>query len=204
MVLAPRRPNPAKAVGEYQDAYPTAKKVTVAGFEGIRSVNGVTLLFTEVDRPAPEPGPDRITAAAPQTAFWHHVWASNDARGLLTRLRAADPAFDSAQLIPQFTGLEGEPVDFSSDTIRGFLTTKQLDEARQQDVVPTHRGGYFNWYGPDGVVMETLDGGPEHYRIIGMFQEQPYCGVVWYQRHLNAVHGLDVCHGPRRRITSVL
>ena len=35
----------------------------------------------------PAPGPDRITDKAPQTAFWHHVWAANDGRAALKRLR---------------------------------------------------------------------------------------------------------------------
>jgi hypothetical protein len=77
-------------------------------------------------------------------------------------------------------------VDFSSDTFPGFLTTREVNDARLQGLVPPRRGGYFNWYGPDGVVMETADGGPEAYRIVGMFQEQPYCAVLWYRHHLNA------------------
>lgn len=178
--------NPSRAVAEYHDAHPTATLVTVFGFEGIRAVNGVTLLFQDVDQPLPAPGPDRVSPNAPQTAFWHHVWASNDARVLLDRLRAEDPAFDRTRMIPQYTGPEGDTVDFSSDTISGFLTTSELQAARRRGADPTHRGGYFNWYGPDGVVMETSDGGPENYRLIGMFQEQPFCAVHWYRRHLNA------------------
>jgi hypothetical protein len=179
-------PDPSAAVDAFMKLYPASTKVTVAGFTGIRSANGVTMLFTKVTRPAPAPGPGRVSAAAPQTAFWHHVWSVTDARATLRQLRAADPTFDRTKFIPQLTGPDGATVDFSSDTLSGFLTTGQLEAARKAGRTPTHRGGYFNWYGPDGVVMETSDQAPEAYRIVGMFQDQPYCAVFWYRKHLNA------------------
>jgi hypothetical protein len=89
-------------------------------------------------------------------------------------------------MIRQYTGPDGMTVDFSSDTFPGFLTTDQVAEAKRNGVQPTHRGGYFNWYGPDGVVMETTDGPSERYNIVGMFEEQPYCALIWYQQHLLA------------------
>jgi hypothetical protein len=179
--------NPAAAIQEFLEIYPASTKVMVGGFEGLKSANNVTMLFTRVTAPPPAPGPDRITAAAPQTAFWHHVWSAQSARAVLARLRAQDPAFDRKRFIPQYVGPEGDTVDFSSDTLSGFLTTSQLAEARRKGLTPTHTGGYFNWYGPDGVVMETSEqGGVEAYRIVGMFQEQPYCALLWYREHLHA------------------
>ena len=180
--------DPSAAIAEFLTVYPGSSKVTVAGLDGVKSANNVTILFAKVNTRPPAPGPDRITRAAPQTAFWHHVWSAPDARAVLQRLRSADPRFDSSRFIPQYTGPKGGTVDFSSDTFSGFLTTGQVEEAARKGQTPTRRGGYFNWYGPDGVVMETADGGggAEAYRIVGMFQEQPYCAVLWYQRHLNA------------------
>jgi hypothetical protein len=179
-------PNPSAAVDQYMSVYPTSTKVTVAGFDGIRSANGITLLFTKVNTPPPAPGPDRIRDKAPQTAFWHHVWAANDGRAALKRLRDSDPAFDKARLIPQYTSPAGGTVDFSSDTFPGFLTTTQVEEAKAKGATPTHQGGYFNWYGPDGVVMETTDARAEAYTIVGMFEDQPYCALFWYRQHLKA------------------
>jgi 4-carboxymuconolactone decarboxylase len=179
--------DPSAAIAGFLDIYPGSTRVTVAQFEGLKTANNVAMLFTKVSTPPPAPGPDRVTAASPQTAFWHHVWSAQDARAVLQRLRARDPAFDTKTFIPQYTGPDGGKVDFSSDTFPGFLTTRQVEEARQKGATPTHTGGYFNWYGPDGVVMETSDQGrTEAYRIVGMFQEQPYCAVLWYREHLNA------------------
>jgi hypothetical protein len=178
--------DPSAAIDALMKVYRASAKVHVAGFEGIRSANGVTLLFTKVERRPPVPGPDKVTAAAPQTAFWHHVWSAPDARSILKTLRDEDRAFDKTRFIPQYTSPSGETVDFSSDTFSGFLTTRQVEEAKRKGQQPTHEGGYFNWYGPDGVVMETTDARSDAYRIVGMFQEQPFCAVIWYQKHLNA------------------
>ena len=179
-------PNPSAAINDFLKVYPASTKVRVGGFEGIKTANGITLLFTKVSSRPPAPGPDRVTAAAPQTAFWHHVWAAADGRQTLQRLRDSDAAFDNTKLIPQYTSPAGGIVDFSSDTFGGFLTTSQVEEAKRKGVSPTHRVGYFNWYGPDGVIMETTDGPTESYNIVGMFQEQPFCAAMWYQKHLNA------------------
>lgn len=178
--------NPGAAIDAFLKVYPASTKVTVAGFEGLKTANDVHMLFTKVNTPPPAPGPDRASAAKPQTAFWHHVWAAADGRQTLKELRDNDRKFDSTRLIPQYTGPEGGTVDFSSDTFSGFLTNSQLEEATRNGERPVHRGGYFNWYGPDGVVMETTDGPTERYTIVGMFEEQPYCALFWYQKHLNA------------------
>jgi hypothetical protein len=178
--------SPSATVAAFMQLYPSSTPVTVAGLSGIRSANGITLLFTKVDSPPPAPGPDRITERAPQSAFWHHVWVSTDARGLLRRLRESDPSFDRTRFIPQYTSPAGGTVDFSSDTFQGFLTTAQVDGAKAKGVAPTRQGGYFNWYGPDGVVMEAATGPAEAYTIVGMFQDQPFCARFWYLKHLNA------------------
>ena len=70
--------NPNAAIAEFLTIYRASAKVTVAGFEGLRTANDVYLLFTKVKTAPPAPGPDRVTAKAPQTAFWHHVWAAAD------------------------------------------------------------------------------------------------------------------------------
>src|SRR4029077_6185618 len=87
-------PHPSATINEFLKVYPASTKVTEGGFEGIRSANGVTLLFTKVNAPPPAPGPGRVTAKAPQTAFWHHVWAASDGRATLRHLREIDPSFD--------------------------------------------------------------------------------------------------------------
>jgi len=98
-------PDPSAAITDFLKVYPASTKATIAGFESIRSANNVTMLFTKVNRPPPVPGPDRITAAAPQTAFWHHVWSATDGRQALERLRENDRQFDKTKFIPQARAL---------------------------------------------------------------------------------------------------
>ena len=171
---------PEKAIAGYLKAYPSLTTVTTWGLPGVKAPNGVTLLFTKVGGPLLMPGPDRDDV--PQSAFWHHVWNVTDVRRTLVRFKA-DSEF---KLVPQYLGPDGAKGEVSSDGLPGFLTTAQLDAARARGAQPSHRGGYFNWYGPDGVLMETLEGPSEVYTILGMFQEQPLCAVLWYRSHLNA------------------
>jgi len=99
--------NPKLAIAEFLTIYPASAKATVAGFEGLRTANDVYMLFTKVNMPPPAPGPDRVTAKASQTAFWHHVWAAADGRRVLETLRRRDPAFDRTRMIRQYTGPDG-------------------------------------------------------------------------------------------------
>jgi hypothetical protein len=174
-------PNPAAAIDGYLKSYPTNTRAQALGLDGFKTSNGVVMLFTKVSTPSPVIGPDR--PGAPQTAFWHHVWNVPDVRNALPTFREGIPGF---RLIPQYLDPEGTTGEFSSDGLTGFLTSSQVAESKRQGGVPSRRGGYFNWYGPDGVVMETLQGATETYTIFGMFQEQPVCALLWYERHLNA------------------
>src|SRR2546426_8493792 len=63
-------PHPSAAIAEFLKVYPGSTKVIVAGVEGLRAANGVYMLFTKVSAPPPAPGPDRVAASTPQTAFW--------------------------------------------------------------------------------------------------------------------------------------
>jgi hypothetical protein len=180
-------PNPTATINEFIKIYPHTTKLTVGGYEGLETENGVLMLFSKVDKAPAWQGPDRDPKTAPLTAFWHHVWTHRDGRRLLKDLRAADPKFDQTRMIWQYTGDERVKVDFSSDAHNGFLMTEQVKEARAKGEQTSGRGGYVNWYGPDGVVLETTDtDGPESYNILGMFEEQPYCALFWYEKHLNA------------------
>ena len=44
--------------------------------------------------------------------------------------------------------------------------------------------------------METTDGPSERYSIVGMFEEQPYCALLWYRQHLLASDPPAGARGP--------
>jgi len=181
-------PDAASAIGEYISVLPESVRTSFAGLPGFKSANGVYFLFTDVEAAPSAALPDRVSAATPQTAFWHFVFASDDIRGTLARLRAEIPDFES-RLLPLYTGPDGATVDMSGDTHPGFRTAAQL-EAIQGEAIQPLDTGYFNWVGPDGVILEHAQRpdrtNPPGLVVFGMFQEQPLCAVEWYVRHLNA------------------
>ena len=177
-------PNPEAAIAVYVRAHPSNTRATFGGITGFRTSNGVYFLFDKVAAPPPAAMPDRLSARNPQTAFWHFVFPVPNLRATLQRFHAEDPTF-ATRLFRLYTGPDASTVEMSGDTLPGFLTSQQIDEAKTKGVTPTGDGGYISWAGPDGAVMETAQG-DERLSIFGMFQEQPYCAVLWYQRHLNA------------------
>src|SRR5688572_33039381 len=71
--------DPASAMAGYLKLWPAStKKTTVAGFEALENGRAY-LLFTKVDRPAPN---------RPQSAYRHQVWLTANVRDYVARARA--------------------------------------------------------------------------------------------------------------------
>jgi len=96
------------------------------------------------------------------------------------------------KLLPLYTTEEGGYVLISSDTWPGTggvlgLTKAQIAEAKTKGVKPAGGGGFAYMQGPDGAIVEYLGNQPvERMNHVHMWQEQPFCAQLWYQRHLNA------------------
>jgi hypothetical protein len=177
--------DPTAAIREYLLAHPSNVREQSLGFEGFRTSNDVRFLFTRVNRPPQAAIPDRITRLSPQNSFWHFVFPVANLRETLARYHSQIPDF-AKRILPLYTGPDGKTVEMSGDTLPGFLTPQQMADARAQGAKPTGDGGYISWIGPDGAIMEASQGPVEKLTIFGMFQEQPFCAIYWYQRHLNA------------------
>jgi len=164
--------NPSAAITGYMKLWPaTTEKAAVAGFEGLR--NGrLYLLFNKVSSPAP---------TEPQSAYWHQVWLTPDVRTYVTRARA-----NGMEPEPLHTSDEGGIVQVSSDTFPGTLTRAALAEAKQKGVVPTRQAGFTYIKGPDGLSVEGFERAGETERLaqIDMWQDDPVCAELWYERHL--------------------
>ncbi len=167
-------PDPAAAIAGYMKLWPTTtKKVTVDGVDGIE--NGkLYLLFNKVAQRAP---------VLPQSAYWHQVWLTPDVRTYLARARAS-----GMEPEPLYTSDEGGRVDVSSDTFPGTLTKAALAEARRTGVMPIRQAGFTYIAGPDGLSVEGFERAGETERLgqIDMWQDDPICAELWYQRHLGA------------------
>ena len=138
------------------------------------------VLFTKVDAPPP---------SAPQSAIWHFGWHVADARGTLDTYKSRS----EVELCPLYTTDEGGSVLISSDTWPNVgnvlgLTKAQIAEARAKGVQPPGGGGFvYMRGGPDHALVEFAGNYPaERFNHVHLYQEDPICALLWYQKHLNA------------------
>jgi catechol 2,3-dioxygenase-like lactoylglutathione lyase family enzyme len=170
--------NPEAAIAFYTSAFPSTSKTTWGGLPALRSPNNVLVLFTKVDQPP---------ATQPQTAMWHFGWHVTNERAALSRMRAA-----GTTVLPLYTSDEAGTVGISTDTFPGTggvlgLTKTQLAEARKSNVKPTGVAGFAYIRGPDDAVVEVQGDMPaERFNHVHMYQEDPFCAQVWYQKHFGA------------------
>jgi len=171
--------NPQAAIDFYLRQFPSTSRTTWAGLPALRSPNNVLILFSKVDAPPP---------TEPQTAIWHFGWQVTDVRRNLEAYKTRP----DVKLLPLYTTEEGGSVLISSDTWPGRdgvlgLTRAQIADAKAKGVEPARKGGFAYMRGPDNVIVEYLGDYPaERFNHVHMFQEEPFCAQLWYQKHLNA------------------
>ena len=159
-------------------AFPSTSKTTFGGQPALQSPNNVLVLFNTVLTPP---------ATQPATAFWHFGWHVTDVRATNERYRK-----QNIPLLPLYTGVGAGTVDISSDTYPGTggvlgLTLAQIAEAKAKDVKPALGAGFAYLRGPDDAIVEYQGNmRAERFNHIHMYQEQPFCAALWYQRHLMA------------------
>jgi catechol 2,3-dioxygenase-like lactoylglutathione lyase family enzyme len=171
--------NPDAAIDFYMKEFPSTTKTSVAGFPALKAGN-IYVLFTKVSTPPP---------TEPQTAIWHFGWHVVDVRKNLAMYKERK----EVKLLPLYTSDEGGSVLVSSDTYPGTggilgLTKSQLAEAKAAGVKPLGGAGFAYLQGPDGAIIEYQGNMPvERFNHVHMYQEDPFCAQLWYQKHLNAI-----------------
>ena len=169
--------NPEAAIDFYTRQFPTTAKDTFAGQPALKSPTDVWILFTKVATPPP---------TEPATAFWHFGWHVTDIRQSAERFRQ-----QGVTLVPLYREEAGATVVVSSDTWPGVggvlgLTKAGIAAAKAKGVQPAGGGGFAYVRGPDDALIEYQGNQPrERFNHIHMYQEQPLCAQLWYQRHLN-------------------
>src|SRR6267154_1492169 len=157
--------DPNAAIDFYTRQFPSTSKGSWGGFPALKSPNDVMVLFDKVDRPP---------SSEPQSAIWHFGWHVTDSRRRLETYKTRP----EVELLPLYTSEEGGSVLISSDTWPGQggvlgLTKAQIAEARQK--------------GPDDALVEYAGDHPaERFNHVHLYQEDPLCAQLWYQKHLNA------------------
>jgi catechol 2,3-dioxygenase-like lactoylglutathione lyase family enzyme len=171
--------DPDAAIAFYTRQFPSTARTMWGGIAALRSPNNVMVLFNKVATAAP---------ILPQTAIWHFGWHVVDVRRNLATYKMRP----EVQLQPLYTTEEGGSVLVSSDTWPGTggvlgLTKSQIAAARAAGVRPAGGAGFAYMAGPDNALIEYQGNFPaERFNHVHMFQEDPFCSQLWYQRHLQA------------------
>jgi hypothetical protein len=157
--------------------FPSTTKATVAGLPALKA-GRVYVLFTNVSTPPP---------TQPQTAIWHFGWHVVDVQ----ENRKAYEQRKEVPLLPLYTTDEGGSVLVSSDTWPGAngslgRTKAEIAEARATGIQPTHGAGFAYLEGPEGAIIEYQGNMPaERFNHVHLFEQDPFCAELWYQKHLN-------------------
>jgi catechol 2,3-dioxygenase-like lactoylglutathione lyase family enzyme len=171
--------NPDAAIDFYVKQFASTAKASWGGLPALKTPNNVMLLFTQVDT-AP--------AIEPQTAIWHFGWHVTEIRGNLEKYKGRR----EVKLLPLYTTDEGGSVYISSDTWQAppgtlGLTKAQIADARAKGVKPPGGDGFAYMQGPENALVEYQGDFPaERFNHVHLYQEDPFCAQLWYQKHLNA------------------
>ena len=171
--------DPDRAIDFYARQFPSTAKGSWGGFAALKSPNDVMVLFDRVDTPP---------TSEPQSAIWHFGWHVTNSRGCLETYKTRR----EVELLPLYTSEEGGSVLISSDTWPGQggvlgLTKAQIAETRQKGRGPAGGGGFAYMKGPDEALVEYAGDHPaERFNHVHLYQEDPLCAQLWYQKHLNA------------------
>ncbi len=170
-----RSTDPSSAAEFYTRQFATAMSGIWGGFPAVFSPNDVMILFEEDDSICTEP----------QSALWHFGWHVTDSRATT----AAFLARDEVQSLPLYTGIADAHVPLSSDTWFQTgdnlgVTLERLNELKSAEYPVPGGAGFAYFQGPDGAVFEIAGDYPvERFNHIHMWQEDPLCAQIWYQKH---------------------
>lgn len=172
--------DPEAAIDFYVRQLPSTKKGSWGGHPALFSPNDVMILFDKVDAPP---------SIEPPSAIWHFGWHVTDAQATVRRWHERP----EIELRPLYTSEDGGSVLISSDTWPGETgalgrTRAEIAEAKAKGIQPTHKGGFaYMSGGPENALFEIAGDYPaERFNHVHMWQEQPFCALLWYKRHLNA------------------
>jgi catechol 2,3-dioxygenase-like lactoylglutathione lyase family enzyme len=179
--------DPEAAIAFYIRQFPDSSRTVWGGMPALKAKTNVLILFDKVVTPPP--------ADPETTAVWHFGWNVTDVRQKLEFYKS----HPEVKLSPMYTTVEGEIVYINSDSIAG--TKAQIDEAKAKGAKPAGGAGVMYIAGPDGALIENVGNMPgqvERFNHVHLYQEEPFCAQLWYQRHLNAAVAPALVQNPPR------
>jgi hypothetical protein len=167
--------DPEAAIRFYVRQFPDSSRTSWGGMPALKAKTNVLILFDKVVTPPP--------ADPEETAVWHFGWNVSDVRQKLEFYKT----HPEVKLSPMYTTQEGEIVYINSDSFQG--TRAQVEEAKTKGEKPRGGPGVMYIAGPDGALIENVGNMPgqvERFNHVHLYQEEPFCAQLWYQKHLNA------------------
>lgn len=172
--------DPEASIAWYTRQFASTSRVLWGGEPALQTPNNVYLLFNKVDSPR---------GITPQSAIWHFGWHVKDVRAKIAEYKAKP----EVKLMPLYTEDEGDNyVYINSDTWPNVgnvlgLTKSQIAEAKASGAQPKGGGGFAYMQAPDSTLVEYIGDHPqERFNHVHMWQEEPFCAQLWFQKHLNA------------------
>ena len=179
--------DPEAAIAFYIRQFPDSSRTVWGGMPALKAKTNVLILFDKVVTPPP--------ADPESTAVWHFGWNVTDVRQKLEFYKA----HPEVKVSPMYTTVDGEIVYINSDTLQG--TKAQIDTAKAEGAKPKGGPGVMYIAGPDGALIENVGNMPgqvERFNHVHLYQEEPFCAQLWYQRHLNASIAPALAQNPPR------
>ena len=172
--------DPDAAIDWYTRQFACTSKGEWGGYKALKSDNNVLILFNKVATPP---------VSEPQSAIWHFGWHVEDSQATVKAWKERA----EVEMRPLYTTDEGGSVLISSDTWPSIgntlgLTRAQIADARANRAQPTRKGGFaYMSGGPENALFEIAGDYPaERFNHVHMWQEDPFCALLWYKTHLNA------------------
>ncbi len=171
--------DPDAAIDWYTRQFPCTSRTEWGGHKALHSDNNVLILFDKVDKPP---------VSEPQSAIWHFGWHVIDSRRTVEEWKHRA----EVRSAPLYREASGGAVAVSSDTWPSIgntlgLTGAQIAEAKAKHVEPTRVGGFAYFTGPDDALFEIAGNhAKERFNHVHMWQDDVFCALIWYQKHLNA------------------
>ena len=177
--------DPEAAIAFYIRQFPDSSRTVWGGMPALKAKTNVLILFDKVVTPPP--------ADPETTAVWHFGWNVSDVR----KKHEFYQSHPEVKISPMYTTVDGEIVYINSDALQG--TKAQIDTAKAEGAKPKGGPGVMYIAGPDGALIENVGNMPgqvERFNHVHLYQEEPFCAQLWYQRHLNAGIAPALAHDP--------
>ena len=153
--------DPERALDWWSTFWPAGERTTVAGMPAF-AADGVALVYTPVEAPAPGAFDPERRPSIPQSPFWT-TGPSTDGLALYERLTALDPEGERFGFLPVYTGpddTEGVPHSGLAPFGDQLLTVAEMAErAVREGSNPTRDRGSGQDFGyvvdPDGILRRV-------------------------------------------------